>query len=433
MDDRSSDAYLGSVTGTRKVLRFALPSVVMMVFISSYNVVDGAFISNYVDTDALASLNIMMPVFSLVTGVGFMFATGGSAYVSNLFGKGEPDMARAAFTQIIIAVTAVSVVFTLFGSVFVEDIASLSGADEALLDGCVEYTRVYLFFTVFLILQFVTNQFLVVAGRPSVALYSSIAGGISNIVLDYVFIAVLGWGLEGAAAASGIGSLVPSCVALALFADRRMYVRFAKPARGAAAIASSLSNGVSEMVSEVSGGVTVLCYNLVMMRYIGADGVAAISILSYVEFLALSVVIGYSNGVAPLMSFRHGAGDRSGIRNLFRTSMLFVSVLSVSVFAMMELFAGSVAGLFAQSSDSVMDLVEHGATVYAFGFLFMGINVYASSMFTSLSNGKVSAWISFVRTLLLLAPLIILFPAAFGIDSVWFAVPVTEAVTVTMV
>ena len=433
MPETSSDSQLGSITGWRKVMRFALPSIVMMMFVSSYSIVDGAFISNYVDTDALASLNIMYPLFSLISGMGFMFATGGSAYVSNLFGKGRPDDARAAFSQILLVSSILCIVFTILGFVFLEPMALLLGADGTLLDGCVRYTSVYLPFTVFLVLQFITNQFLVVAGRPSIALLTSIAAGVANIVLDYVFIVVFGWGLEGAAAASGIGSLIPTLIALYLFTVRTLPVHFTRPSKGMKAIGSSVSNGISEMVSEISGGITTLCYNLVMMHYIGPDGVAAISIIAYVQFLAISAVIGYSNGVAPVMSYHHGAGNRSGMQRLFRISSVFIMMLSIVIFIAMELFSGTVARFFADASENVMELIVHGAAIYSIGFLFMGINVYASSLYTSLSNGLISAAISFIRSLLLLVPLIIVLPAVFGIDDIWWAVPITEIITTIMV
>ena len=433
MPETSSDSQLGSIIGWRKVMRFALPSILMMMFISSYSIVDGAFISNYVDTDALASLNIMYPLFSLVSAIGFMFATGGSAYVSNLFGKGRPDDARAAFSQIMLISAALSIAFTVVGFIFLEPIALILGADGTLLDGCVRYTSVYLPFTVFLVMQFITTQFLVVAEKPSIALYTSIAAGVTNIVLDYVFIVIMDWGLEGAAVASGLGSVIPTAIALYLFTNRSMSVHFTKPASGMKAIGSSVSNGISEMVSEISGGIITLCYNLVMMHYIGPDGVTAISIISYVQFLAISAVIGYSNGVAPVMSYFHGAGDRANMHRLFRTSTAVILVMSAMVFMAMELFSGTVAGFFADASESVMELIIHGSAIYSIGFLFMGFNVYASSLYTSLSNGLVSAVISFVRSLLLLIPLTIVLPALFGIDNVWWAVPVTELITTVMV
>lgn len=428
MDDPQS-SELSAVTGPRKIVRFALPSVAMMLFISSFNVVDGFFISNFIDTDGLAALNILMPLFSFLTGVGFMLATGGSAYVSNRFGRGEPDNARAAFTLIMAFAAAFALLAMVVALMFMDDLVHLLGADDSIAGKTAEYGSTYAFFCVFVILQFLSNQFLVVDGKPGYALTFSVVGGVLNIVLDYVFIGLMDLGMTGAAVASGLGSMVPCLAGLAVFCNRGSNLHFTVPSKDFTVLRDACSNGISEMVGEISGGVTTLLFNLMMMRYIGPDGVAAISILMYVQFLALAALIGYSNGVAPLMSYRHGAKDGRHMQELFRVSGLFVMGVSVAIFAAMEIFAEPIVSVFADSSDSVMSITVHGAAVFSFAFLFMGANMYSSSLFTSLSNGKVSAIISFVRTLLLLAPLIVILPLVLGIDAIWYAVPLTEALT----
>ncbi len=423
---------LGRIRDGSRILRFTLPSIAMMMFISTYGLVDGAFISNFVSTDALASINILMPVMSLLTGMGFMFSTGGSAYVANLMGQGSMDKARGSMSLILLVATAISAAFVLAGFLFAEQLVSLLGADESIADSSLEYAYWFLPFVPFLILQFIVSQFLIVAGSPGMSLALSVAGGLANIILDYLMIVVLDLGLPGAAVASGVGSLIPSVGGMAFFLDRRRSLRLVKPSRDMEAIASTCSNGVSEMASELSGGITTLCYNLVMMSHLGPDGVSAITVLSYMQFLALSAVIGYSSGIAPVMSYDHGGRDREGMGKVFRFSMLFVVSLSVAVFAAMELFSSDIARFFAGSSEEVVGIIVGGATVFSFGFLFMGFNVYASSLFTSLSNGLLSALISLIRSLVLLAPLIVLLPSAFGIDAVWYAIPLTESVTATL-
>ncbi|MBR4226217.1 MAG: MATE family efflux transporter [Candidatus Methanomethylophilaceae archaeon] len=423
---------LGKVRDGSNILRFTLPSIAMMLFISSYSIVDGAFISNFVGTDALASINIMMPVMSLLTGVGFMFATGGSAYIANLLGKGEQEKARGSMSLIVLVLLAVAIVFVLVAELFAEPLVRMLGADDTIAGSALEYAYGFLPFIPFLVLQFVMVQLLIVAGRPGMSLSVSVAGGLANIVLDYLLIVVLDMGLTGAAVASGIGSLVPSLAGALFFLDGSRTLHFTRPSKDMSSIASTCSNGISEMAGELSGGVTTLCYNLVMMSYIGPDGVSAITILSYVQFLALAAIIGYSNGIAPVMSFDHGAGDRDGMRRVFRFSLKFVAVLSVAIFVVMELFSQQIAGFFAEGSDDVMDITVYGARIFSFGFLLMGLNVYASSLFTSLSNGPVSALISLIRSLILLAPLVLLIPMAFGIDAIWYAIPVTELVTAVL-
>ena len=426
---QDDEGGLGRIRGWSRIIRFTLPSIAMMVFTSTYTIVDGAFISNLISTDALAAVNLLMPLWSMMTGLGFMLSTGGSAYVSNLFGQGRYDEGRASFTLIMIGGTLLCALLAIIGFLFAEPLVKLLGADDVLLDYTEGYLLAFLPFAVFFVIQFLSSQFLVVAGRPGIALALAVTGGFTNISLDYLLIGVLDMGVTGAAVASGMSSLIPSAVGIAFFCSKRSTVHFVRPCRRMSVIAKTCSNGVSEMVSELSNGITTLCYNLVMMSYIGADGVSAIAILSYVQFLALSIIIGYSNGIAPVMSFDHGAGDREGKRNVFRTSMIFVSLISVAVFALLELFSRGIAGLFASASDSVMDITADGAVIFSFGFIFMGVNLYVSSLFTSLSSGLISAIISALRSFVLLAPLIVLLPMAFGIDAVWFAVPIAELAT----
>ena len=420
---------LAAVKGSRRILRFALPSVLMMLMISSFNIVDGLFLSNFISTDALAALNILMPLFSLLTAVGFMLATGGSAYVSNRFGRGEPDRARASFTLIILTGVEFALSASVLGLIFINDLVRFLGADDSIAGLTAEYGMVYVPFSVFLILQFMTNQFLVVNGKPGTALALSIVGGVLNVILDYTIIVIFGWGMGGAAFASGVSSAIPAIIAIILFCNRKADLHFTSPIRDKSVIIDTCSNGVSEMVGELSGGVTTLLFNLVMMNYIGPDGVSAISILMYVQFLALAAMIGYSNGVAPLMSYRHGAQDKDGMHEVYLVSVSFIMAVSISIFVVMELFSGSIVWVFSGGSESVLSLTKHGAIIFSVGFLFMGGNLYASSLFTSLSNGKISALISFIRTLLLLAPLIVALPYFFGIDAIWAAVPLTELIT----
>lgn len=429
MAEGEDDSRLAEVRGWRKVIRFTLPTIISILFISSYTVIDGAFISNFVGTNALAAINLLMPVASLLSGFGFMFATGGSAYVANLLGQRKGDQARAAFSQITLAVIIISLLITAAGLLFMGDLVDLLGADSLLHPLSAEYGTVYVTFTVFLILQFVFTQFLVVAGRPGMSLAVSIAGGVTNIVLDYLLIVVLDMGLTGAAIASSLGSMVPVVASLYVFLNKDSSVHFVHPSKGGEAVVRSCTNGISEMVSELSGGITILCYNLVMMDNLGADGVSAITILSYVQFLSLSTIIGYSNGVAPVMSYNHGAGNHQGMQELLRISTVFVMSVSLVIFVLLELFVPYIAGFFASSSEAVMEIAVNGAVIYSFGFLFIGMNVYASSLFTSLSNGLVSAVVSALHSLVLLSPMILLLPYLFGIGAVWYAMPLAQFVT----
>lgn len=425
----TEEKNLGEIRGWTRIIRFTIPSIVMMVLISTYSVVDGAFISNFISTEALAAINIMMPFWSVMTGFGFMLSTGGSAFVSNLFGKGRYEDGRAAFTLIVLMGTAVCLALVVIAFLFAEPLLRSMGADDSLIGYSQDYLYAFLPFATFFVIQFLAIQFLVVAGRPGLSLVLSILGGITNISMDYVFIVLLDMGVVGAAVASGLSAIIPSATGIFFFLSKRSSVYFVRPCRKLSVFARTCTNGVSEMVSELSNGITMLCYNLVMMDHIGADGVSAVAILSYVQFLALSVIIGYSNGIAPVMSFNHGAKDEKGMRNTLKFSVLFVTAVSVTVFLFMEFFSREVAGLFASASDAVMDITADGAVIFAYGFLFMGMNLYLSSLFTSLSNGVVSAVISALRSFVLLAPLILIIPAVLGIDYVWVAVPVAEFIS----
>ncbi len=421
---------LGEIRTPRQILRFAIPTIIVMVSISTYSVVDGALISNMIGTDALAGLNIIMPVCGLLTAFGFMFSTGGSAYVATKMGEGDYETANRSFSGIILTAVAASVVTAAAILLFVSPLVDLMGADDTIRGYSLEYLEAYMLFAPLLIIQFLATQFLIVAGRPGLSLAGSLGGGVTNIILDIILMGPLDMGLRGAAIASGIGSAVPFAVGAAYFVfGKTSPVRFVRPSFKRRMLAKTCFNGASEMVTELSGSITTLLFNLVMMKYFGPDGVSAITILMYVQFLAIAVTLGYSMGVAPVMSYSYGAGDREGMKGLFSVSLRFIALLSVAVFVMMELFAEPLVGLFAGSSPHVTELAAAGATVYAFAFLLMEFNGYASSLFTSLSNGLVSAAISFIRSLCLLAPMIIVLPMIMGGDGIWYAVPLTEAVT----
>ncbi len=428
-----SGQELGSVRTPRQIMRFAIPTIIVMVSISTYSIADGALVSNMIGTDALAALNIVMPVSALFTSFGFMFSTGGSAYVATKLGEGKRDEANRSFSGIVLTAFAVSVVSMAVILTFSSELVDLMGADETLHDLSHDYLVLYGAFAPTFILQFLTTQFLIVAGRPGLSLACSLAAGFVNIALDILFMGPFGMGMTGAALASGIGALMAVAVgALYFILKKDSPIRLVSPSLDPRMLGKTCSNGASEMVTELSGSITTLLFNLTMMRYYGPDGVSAITILMYVQFLSLAVTLGYSMGVAPLMSYNQGADDRAMMRSLFSISLRFVGILSIVVFVLLETLAGPIVGLFAGDSEHVREMTVHGARIFAFAFLMMEFNAYASSLFTSLSNGLLSALISFIRGILVLAPLIVLMPIVMGPEGVWFAVPLTEVVTVAI-
>lgn len=420
---------LGSVSGGRRILRFALPSMLSMLFISSYTIVDGLFVANWLGSDSLAALNLTVPAFNILGAVAFMFSAGGSAFVANLMGRGRREDAASAFSQMVLTVFLISLVVAAVALVFADGIVELLGADETLKPLALEYWNVLVPFIPIIMMQFLVMGFLIVLRKPHVALIASVSNGCLNMLLDWAFMDLLGWGMAGASLASGLGSTTALLIASTVVFSRRSELPLRICRIRSSVILPTCTNGASEMASNLSGAITTFLFNIMMMRYVGPDGVSAITVMMYVEFLSLAAILGYSSGVAPIMSYDHGADDRERMAGLFGFSLRFVMVLSLAVFLLVEVFADQIVGLFVSGNETATEMAVFGARVYAVAFLFMGLNVYASSLFTSLSNGVLSAAISGVRSLLLLAPLIVILPMAFDVDAIWFAVPVTEVAT----
>lgn len=424
------DDRLDRVRTPGAMVRFALPMIVAMVCISTYSVVDGMLISNMIGTDALAGLNIVMPVASLLSALGFMFGSGGSAYIAKKLGEGDVLEARRSFSGLTVVAVVLSTIFAALMLMASTDIVTLLGADDRLFGYAETYLVACLPFAPAFILQYMSVQFLITAGRPDLSLGASLAGGLTNIGLDILFMGPLDMGIGGAAIASGIGSIMAFLVGAVYFVVRKdCPLRFVRPSFEPRMVGKVCSNGASEMVSELSGGITTLLFNLAMMRYIGPDGVAAMTMILYVQFLAIAAVIGYSMGVGPIMSYNYGAKRRDVMRTQFMTSMKVVLLVSIVLFLVMELFGGAVVSVFSGDSETVAGIASHGCVIFSVAFLFLGFNVYVSSMFTSLSNGLLSAAISFLRGLCLLAPMILILPTILGADGIWMAVPITEVVT----
>jgi len=424
------EVRLNRIKGTKSVLRFALPSILMMVFTSSYTMVDGLMISNLISTDAFAGVNLAMPLFSVMTAIGFMFASGGSALVSRKMGESKLKEARSDFTFILLFGMVLALVIAVVSLIFMDPLVRLIGADDNLAPYTKEYTSILAVCAPFFIMQFITNQFLVVAGKPSLSLVMAIIAGIVNIVLDYVLIAMMDMDVGGAAIASGLSAVVPCAVAFFYFISKNCELRFCRPSMNVHTITESCYNGMSEMVSELSASISSLAFNLVMMHYLGANGVSAITIVMYIQFLSIAVIIGYAMGVAPVMGYNYGKQDRKSMSSLYKTSMLFVLAFSVTVFICMELFGEYFVRLFDTGDMDLRRIASYGLSIHAFSYLMMGVNLYVSSLFTSLSDGTRSAIISLMRGLLILVPMIVFLPMILGIEGVWLAIPITELITI---
>lgn len=409
------------------LLKFTLPTIIMMMFMSLYTMIDGVFVSRLISTSALSAVNIVYPLINFVIAVGIMLATGGSAIVAVNMGEGNSKEAKENFTFIVAVGIIVGFVITIVGLIFIEPLLSLMGANDAVWQFCYDYTKVLVLFVPLAMLQMLFQFFFVTAGKPTLGLIVTVLGGVANIVLDYVFIAVLDMGIAGASFATGIGYSIPAIFGLIFFfINRKGTLYFVKPKFRRKVLLKACSNGSSEMVTNLSLAIITLMFNLIMMNLIGEDGVAAITIVLYAEYFLVSIFLGYSSGVAPVISYKYGSGDNKGLRHAFRTSMIFIALSSLLMFVAALTLKDSIVRIFAPSDTTVYEIAIRGFFIYSFAFLLKGINIFASSLFTALNNGKVSALLSFLRTFFFIFIALIILPKIMGVDGVWLSVPVAE-------
>ncbi len=411
-----------------RLVRFALPSIAMMIFISVYSMVDGLFVSNFTDKEALAAVNLVYPLAMALGSIGFMFGTGGAALVAKTMGEGDEVRANRLFTFIALAAAALSVALCAVGAFALEPLLGFLGADGQLLDLSLLYGRVLLAALPFSVLQNMFQSFFIAAEKPYVGLAVTVAAGLANIVLDYLFIAVLGWGIAGAAVATMIGQVLGAAVSVAYFArSRTSRLRFARPVHDLRALGKACVNGSSELMTEVAASVVSTLYNFQLLMLLGADGVAAYGVIMYVNFVFTAVFFGFAMGTGPVVSYHYGAQNKDELKSLFRKSLVLVGGAGVAMFAASQLFGGALVGVFVGYDPDLVALTLHGFRIYSVSFLMAGFNIYGSAFFTALNNGKVSALVSFMRTLVFETSTVMLLPLVWGVDGVWSAIIVAEA------
>lgn len=411
----------------RKLLRFTLPSIIMMVISSVYSVVDGLFVSNLIGDLALSSVNIVFPVAMIVGSFGFMLGTGGSAIVARTMGEGDQEQANRYFSMIILAVVLLGVVLSTFCVIYTEPIARFAGASDALIEDCIVYGRILLAGSVPFMLQTSFQSFFVVAEKPQMGLALSIAAGVTNMVLDYVLIAVCGLGIAGAAIATVLGYCVGGVLPLLYFLHpKRKGMRLTRTRFYGKQLLHACANGSSELLSNISSSVVGILYNLQLMRLIGEAGVAAYSVMMYVDFVFIAAFLGFSIGSAPIVSYHYGAANQTELKNVFRKSMVVILCTSLAMVVLSELLSRPLSSAFVGYNAELLDMTVHGFRLFALCYLFAGINIYASSFFTALCNGALSALISFLRSLLLRGGMVLLMPLLFDLDGIWAAVTVAE-------
>lgn len=422
--------------GYKKLIKFTLPSVFMMVFTSIYGVVDGFFLSNFVGKTAFAAVNLILPFLMGLSTLGFMIGTGGSALVSKTYGEGDKEKAQKLFSLFVYTTLILGAVIATVAFIFIRPIAMLLGAEGELLELCVLYGRISLISMPFFMLQLEFQSFFVAAEKPQLGLFVTITAGVTNMVLDAVFIGVLGFGIEGAALATATSEIIAGVFPLIYFSRKNTSVlRLTKTKFDGKALLKACTNGSSELMSNLSMSVVNMLYNLQLIKYAGENGLAAYGVLMYLNFVFLAMFIGYSIGTAPIVGFHYGAQNHSELKSILKKSFCVISVLSVSVLIFSQSFSHPLAQIFTSYDKELYDLTVNGFRIFAFSFLFAGVAIYGSSFFTALNNGLVSALISFLRTLVFQIAAILLLPIIWGINGIWLSIVVAEfmAFTVTLI
>lgn len=411
----------------KKLLRFTVPSIVMMICTSMYGVIDGIFVSNYIGKTSLAAINFIMPVLYIFAMFGYMFGAGGSALVSKTLGEGDKKRANGLFSLFVYISIIFGVFMTIFGYFFMEPLVRWFGADGELLEQSLVYGHIFILALTAWILLYVFQLFFITAEKPKLGLWVTIASGVTNIVLDALFIVVFEWGIAGAAAASAIGQLVGGVFPIIYFARKNSSIlRLTKPAIDFKAIFQGFANGSSELVSGMSASFGSILYNVQLLKYAGENGVAAYGVLMYISMIVTSIFNGYSSGIVPVIGYHYGARNHDELKSLLKKSIVVVGLFSTSIFTLSELLAYPIAKLYVGYDEELMRITTHGFFVYSFAFLFMGMAVFASSFFTALNNGTVSAMVAFLRTLVFETTAIIMLPIIFGVDGIWGSVVLAE-------
>lgn len=415
----------------RKLLRFTFPSIIMMIFTSIYGVVDGLCVSNFVGKTPFAAINLIWPVLQILGCGGFMLGAGGSALVSKTMGEGDRDKANRYFSLLLIATVVLGVAITIPGLFLIEPIAILLGADEAMLPYCVTYGRIILAAQTAFMLQGVFQSFLVTAERPGLGLLVTVGAGVTNMVLDLLFIAVFGWGVVGAALATILSQMVGGVVPLIYFLlPNKSPLRLVRPrldvGEGVRVILKAVTNGSSELMTNISMSVVSMLYNYQLMKLAGEDGIAAYGVMMYVSFVFVAVFIGYAVGSAPIVGFHYGAGNTDELKSLLRKSLTLTVLAGVVMTTLSVALATPFSRIFVGYDEGLYELTRRGFLLCSVSFLFSGFGIFGSSFFTALGNGVVSAAISFLRTLLFQVAAVLILPILFDIDGIWFSITAAE-------
>lgn len=410
-----------------RLLRFALPTIGMMVFTSVYGMIDGLFVSNYVGKDAFAAVNLIMPLLMALGCFGYMFGTGGAALVAKTLGEGDQERADRLFSMISLFAAIVGMLLAGVGYLAMEPFLLMFGASGDLLEEALLYGRILLIALPFFIVQNTFQSFFIAAEKPHVGFAVTLAGGLANIVLDFVFIVLAGWGVAGAAIATLLGQVIAAVSPLAYFKiSDSTRIRLARPIIDFRAFGKACVNGSSELATEVAASIVAALYNMQLMKLAGADGVAAYGVIMYVSFIFMAIFFGFAMGIGPVISFHYGARNHGEMHGLLKKSLVMVAIGGIAMFVLSQSTAVPLVQVFVGYDAHLMELTLNGFRIYSCAFLLSGFSIFGSAFFTALNNGLVSAFISFMRTLVFETTTVIFLPMVWGIDGVWCAIIVAE-------
>ncbi len=427
----NQNAYVKPVT-LKNILKFAVPTIAMTVFMSFYTMVDGLFVSNLIGTDALSAINLTAPVIQLVTAISTMLATGGSAVIMKKMGEQKSGEAKEDFTFLILINVFVGMVMCMAGYLAMDRIFAGMGLSAEVEKYCVEYLSRYLVFTIPILLMNNFTLYMIASGKATLSLICSVTGGLLNMALDYLFIAVFHMGISGAAIATGMGYSVTAVVGLFVFCRKKSLLHFQKPVFRWKVLVNAAANGCSEMATALVTGIITMMFNWTMLRYVGENGVAAVTIIMYVLMFASSLYTGYSYGVAPMVSYYYGEGNHGKLKKLVGTSFRVIAFISIMTVAASFALTRPLVSVFARPDNPVYDLAVTGNRICTIALCFIGYNIFASGMFTALSNGVVSAVLAFSRSFVFMLAAMIVLPLLFGVNGIWLATPAAELMALAL-
>ncbi len=411
----------------KRLLRFCFPPIMMMIFTSIYSVVDGFFVSNWAGKTPFAAINLIYPFIMILGGVGFMLGAGGSALVAKTLGEGDRPRANRYFTMMVAATVTAGIVLSVLGILFLRPIALALGATADMVDDCVRYGRILLCFNTAFMLQNLFQTFLTTAQKPKLGLFCTLAAGVTNMILDALFVAVFGWGIVGAAIATGLSQMVGGVLPLVYFLrPNDSLLRLAPTRMELAPLAKACGNGSSELMSNISMSLVSMLFNHQLIRLAGEDGVASYGVLMHVNFIFLAIFIGYTIGAAPIIGYHYGAENRGEVKNILSKSLRLMAGVGVAMTLLAWLLAGPLAMVFVGYDEGLMAMTRHAFHICALMFLVAGVNIFTSSFFTALNNGAVSAIIAFLRGLVFQCLSVLILPVLLGLDGIWWAVVVAD-------